>query len=101
MKDEAMSLEDEIKARDEILLSLIRWANSGACSDCDMFNEAPSTQKWQHAYDCGHLEEINRALSLLGRPLQDGHYFKDAKAEMKLLLNEREEEWKAREKIKQ
>jgi hypothetical protein len=78
-----------IKKLEEALRSLIGWTDGGACSDCDMFREAPSCITFKHHKDCGHLEDINKALELLGLPKDEYHEYENANEEMQRLANER------------
>ena len=77
----------------QTIISLIGWTYGGECSDCEMFRVAPSAIVFQHAYDCGYLETINKALILLGRPQEEGHHYQDPKAEMQRLAQERLESY--------
>lgn len=91
---EMLRLKDErIKALERALLSLIAWTDGGACSDCDMFRVAPSCIEFQHHAECGHLEDINKALVLLGRAPDLGHTYEDAPGEMRRLADERVAWW--------
>jgi hypothetical protein len=75
-----MTREQELE---RALRGLLAWTNGGACSDCVMFRRAPSCIRWSHHKDCGHLEDINKARALLGRPPEEGHDIDDPDTEMK------------------
>lgn len=73
----------------QAMRGLLSWTYGGACSDCDMFREAPSCIDFVHHKDCAHLEDINVALKLMGRLPEEGHEYEDPQAEMKRLAEER------------
>lgn len=83
-------LRRQIEARDDAILGLLGWTESGSCSDCAMFRAAPSEITFMHEAECGHLESINQALGVLGRPPLVGHLVDDPKAEMRRLAEERQ-----------
>lgn len=73
----------------QAIRGLLSWTYGGACSDCDMFREAPSCIDFVHHKDCAHLQDINFALKLLGRLPEEGHDYEDPQGEMKKLAEER------------
>jgi hypothetical protein len=77
------------KALADAIVRLLAWTYGGACSDCTMFRAAPSCIDFVHHHDCGHLEDINKALALLGREREEGHDYDDPEFEMRRLANER------------
>jgi hypothetical protein len=81
--------DERIKALERALISLIGWSFGGACSDCDMFREAPCRIEFQHHAECAHLEDLNKAAVLLGREPDVGHTYEDAPGEMLRLADER------------
>lgn len=89
--DEVAKLNARLVVAQDIILSLVRWTNSGDCPDCHPFRPAPSYPDWQHEEGCEHLADINRGLVFLGKQPQEGHALPDAKAEMQRLAQERRE----------